>query len=316
MSGTYHQFNDATPYWFRESTECDTRPSWLLFHGGTFIVWDTFDDIDIAVCKLPREYYRNKTSWDTMKFRPDLCESWQTLRNSAIGGSYALDYDESFQIFMDGSCTDYSCSTTTAPDEICFSQTTNGYAFMEGNYEKTSFTGDVFGYPTYKRSEEIYYDGSLIEVYMWYYGEIESADLHWWVLSSSTLEEAIAANGSVGVYAFCEADVQNPVDCTAGWRFHFVNHFAMDESFVMSPGQCAVSTTKTSVMWPEYLCIESGSTGDSYVPSGYYTGAYKINETGTHQSGNVPHYVKPQNDNWRRNDVYLYLDGFYGWWQV
>ena len=45
-------------------------------------------------------------------------------------------------------------------------------------------------------------------------------------------------------------------------------------------------------------------------------GAYKINETGTMQSGNVPHYVKPKNENWRRNDVYLYLDGFYGWWQV
>jgi len=322
MGGTYHQFNDATPYWFREHTQCDTRPAWLLFHQGYFMVWDSFDDIDVAICRLDREYYSNRSSWDTMKFRPDLCSSWRTMVNTVIGGSYNYDRDDTFQITMNSSCTEDACTSTDAPDTICFSKSTNAYSFLEGEYDRTDSVGPIHGYPEYARTDSIFYEGDEVEVYMWYYGETsEDTNLQWWVMSSSSLEEAVAANGSVGVYSFCEANVDNPIDCAAGWRFYFVDNYAMDESFELNAGECEEVATEPP-SYPEYLCIETadpvgrGDSDSSYLPANYFVGGYRINETGTALSGNVPHWVKPRNDNWRYHDIYLYLDGFYGWWQI
>ena len=182
---------------------------------------------------------------------------------------------------------------------------------------QTDNTGDIYGYPEYERTDKIYYEGEEVPVYLWYYGDVQKdTTLQWWVISSSSLEEAAAVNGSVGVYGFCEAAVANPVDCAAGWRFFFVDNFALDESFALEGGECAVETTDEPVVWPEYICIESTEKDSSYLPTNYFVGGYQINETGTDLSGNVPHWVKPRNDDWRYHDVYLYLDGFYGWWQV
>jgi len=252
-----------------------------------------------------------------MKFRPDLCSNWKTMVNTVIGGHYDLANDDTFHIFMDGACTDNSCTSTTAPDTICFSKSTNAYSFLEGEYDQTDAVGPIHGYPEYARSASIYYEGEEVPVFLWYYGEVsEHTNLQWWVMSSSSLEEALASNGSVGVYAFCESDVANPIDCAAGWRFYFVDNYAMDDSFALSAGECEVVHTEEPPTWPEYICIETADSDSSYLPANYFIGGYRINETGTALSGNVPHWVKPRNDAWRYHDIYLYLDGFYGWWQI
>merc|ERR1719242_521098 len=316
MSGTYHQFNNATPYWFREHTNCDERPGFLLFDDGYFFVWDSFDDIDVALCRMDAEYYNDESSWEVMKFRPDLCTNWVTLVDTPIGGSYDLQADNTFSIWLGGSCTDNSCTTTDVPDQICFSKSTNAWSFMEGDYALTGTTGDIYGYPEYERSDTIYYEGEQVPVYLWFFGDaLADTTLKWWAISSSSLAEAAMANGSVSVYGFCEADTENPVDCAAGWRFFFLNSFALDESFEMAAGEC-VEQIVTTTVYPEYLCIDGDESDGSFLPMQYYAGGYVLNETGSGLSGGIPHWVKPQNDNWDYHDVYLYYDGFYGWWQI
>merc|ERR1719295_145862 len=146
---------------------------------------------------------------------------------------------------MDGACDDIECGESEAPETLCMARSTNGiHSFVEGEYSQTGVVGAIGGTVEYARSEAVWQEDEEVELYVWWYGEIEEdAYTPWWVLSGTSLNDAIAANGSILLYGFCEAEVVNPTDCAAGWRFYLGGYFAHDDTFHLEDGECAVTST-------------------------------------------------------------------------
>jgi len=318
LDGTYRQFNIQTPYWFRELDDCDTRPGWLLFDEGWFYLWDTYNAWIVAQCQLDSRF--DNSTWDTWKYLPNACSDWETIVNGTLEQDDRLP-DDTFNILMGSQCTNYQCVDSVIPDKICLDRNSVMHGFIEGEYYKTDVIGPLMNTPEYTRVDKIYRDGAEIIIYIWWYGEVDQdTNYAWWVISPNNLTSAIALNGSVAIYAFCEAETNNPLDCGTGWNFYYGLGFYYDDTFEMTSGECVEPTTLEPRTWPEYLCIglvnETAGSDSDYLPAIYFVGGYEINRTATLLGDGNPHWVKPYNDYWSFYEIYLYYDGFYGWWQI
>ena len=272
----------------------------------------------IAQCRLDSSF--DNSTWETTKFSPNLCTDWETIENDTLIQDDRLP-DDTFAISMNTQCTENQCITSTIADTLCLARTSLPvHSFLEGEYYKTDITGPLRNTPEYTRVDKIYYDGVEVKVYMFWFGEVdEDIPYPWWVISNVNLTTAIELNGSVPVYAFCEAETNNPLDCKTGWRFSYGEGlFHHDSTFEMISGECPTTTTSEPPEWPEYLCVglinETAANDSIVVPINLYVGGYAINRTGTMLSDGKPHWIKPYNDRWPI-DTYIYYDGFYGWWQ-
>ena len=314
MDGTYRQFNSKTPYWFRELDNCDTRPGWLLFDEGYFYLYDTYNGWVIAQCQLNSSL--DNSTWDTLKYYPNSCTDWETIVNGTLDSSDRLP-DDTFTISMDTQCPEYQCVDTAIPDKLCLERNSVMHGFLEGEYYRTNITGPLRNTPEYTRVDPLYLNGEEITIYIWWSGEVDEDTLYpWWVISSANLTTAIALNGSVGRYAFCEAETNNPLDCKTGWNFYFGQGFYYDDTFSMTSGECIEATTSQPQTWPEYLCIglyNESAGADGAVPAEYFSGGYAINSTGV---DGKPYWSKPYNDLWPWYGIYIYYDAFFGRWLV
>ena len=80
--------------------------------------------------------------------------------------------------------------------------------------------------------------------------------------------------------------------------------FKLKNTFILQP--CDLGTG---------LVNASAGSDSGHVSNDTFVGGYAINSTSTALSDGFPHWVKPPNCNWD-DDVYLYWDGFFGYWQV
>ena len=282
---------------------------------------EAFDGWIIAACQVDSRF--DNSTWNTIKFLPNLCSDWETIVNGTLVQGDRIP-DDTFSILMDTQCTGNQCVDTSISDTVCLTRISLPvHSFLEGEYYKTDVTGPLKNTPEYTRVDKIYYDGVEIQAYIWWLGEVDE-DIYtpWWVISNVNLTTFIESNGSVGtIYAFCEAETNNPVDCDSGWRFGYGDTGAIyDNTFEMISGDCPVITTLEPREWPEYLCIglvnETAPADSFVVPNNLFIGAYAINTTGTMLSDYKPHWTKPVNDLWPYFEVYIYYDAFWGWWQV
>ena len=319
LGGTYRQFNSKTPNWFKELDNCNTRGGWLVFDEGHFYLYDLFNGWVIAQCQFNATY--DNSTWDTVKFSPNLCSDWETIVNGTLLRDDRLA-DNTFTISMNTQCTASQCIDSAIADNICLTRTSlPSHSYLEGEYYKTNVTGPLKNTPEYTRNDKIYYLGDEVKVYIWWNGEANADTPYpWWVISSSNLTTAIELNGSVPIYAFCESETNNPLDCKTGWNFGYGAQFVYDGSFEMISGKCPTTTTSAPRVWPEYLCVglinETRGSDSSYLPADYFVGGYAINRTGTILGEYKPHWSKPYNDRWPWYGVYIYYDAFFGWWQI
>lgn len=113
--------------------------------------------------------------------------------------------------------------------------------------------------------------------------------------------------------------MSNPANCAADWRFYFSNAFHTDTEFGVSEGACSEAPAPELYEWPSHICIglknSSADPDSDYVTNNTFVGGYVINETSSALSDGFPHWMKPPNCNWD-DDVYLYWDGFFGYWQI
>ena len=289
-----------------------------MFDKGIFNLYDGYNGHINAMCQLDANL--EESTLDTLKLLPNNCTNWKTTVTGSLDFNNLIS-DDTFQI-SSKQCTQSQCNQTLAPDTICLSENGLTHSFLEGGYAKTDIIGSRYGTPEYKRSEPLIYDGEEIDMYVWWYPEVDKeVDLRWWVISSTNLTTGVQTNGSAFIYAICEAEVSNPADCK-GWSFYFQYGFFYDDEFQADSGQCAEPTTTNEPrVWPEYICIdlidENQGTDSSYLSAEYFRGGYAINTTGSALSYGKPHWVKPYNDIWwPYYEVYIYYDGFYGWYQI
>ena len=279
---------------------------------------DPFDFWIVAECTITG--YTVDELQNIVAFRPDLCKNWNTLIDGSLDASHKV-YDGTMSVSMD-TCGDYDCPEEfVVPNKICMGRNSIMHSFLEGDYVKTGVRGNRYNTSEWVRTDLLYYgDGEYIPVYVWYYGEINSA-FNWWVIANSNLSTAQQLNGS-SVYGFCPSSTNSPTNCVSCWNFYFsgdvdiVGAWHADCAFEMIEQECEDDIGQIHYQWPDYLCIRDNVsdvyTGD--VDFNLLIGGYEINTTLTQFSG-VPYWIKPPNK-YTENYTYIYYDGFYGYWQI
>eukprot|EP01084_Bolivina_argentea_P233597 393408_1 len=332
LHGTYRQWHSQVPFWFRELDDCDTRPAFLTFNNGKFILYDSMTNWKIAMCSLPGTFTQN--TWNWAKLIPNHCKDWQTIVNDSLIEQTAMD--ETFSIKMDTKCEDImiieqcNSSNISPPNKLCMDKNSVMHGFLEGEYIKTNSIGPNYGTVEYERKDKLYYENTLIDIYIWWFGEIDADRYSWWVLSDSNLTTAIALKGYVNIYGYCESKTNNPIYCNTEWKFYFVNNFHTDYAFELYSGECNIGSAIEEYIWPDYICVGlinetsplskknaiNTNNNDQILESKTFVGGYKINTTSTKLSDGYPHWIKPKNINWEYEDIYIYFDGFFGYWQI
>ena len=336
LYGTYIQYNEQTPYWFREYTDCDTQSGWLVFYNyddyGEFLLIEPFDFWIVAKCIISGYNYTYLERENNIAFHPEYCQEWNTLVDGSLDANHKL-YDPTMSITIN-SCNNNNNNNNDCIDnyhvanKICMTRNSIMHSFLEGEYSKTGVRGNKYNTSEWTRSDLLYYgDGTFVPIYVWYYGEV-SDSLHWWVIANNNLSTAIANNGS-SVYGFCPSYTNSPSNCLACWSFYFSGDediqgaWHSDCKFKLSDNSCDNDTNNnniddpsTTFNWPEYLCIRE-QVSDIYTGNidwDLLKGGYKMNDTITMFSG-VPYWIKPPNQ-YNEDYTYIYYDSFYGYWQI
>ena len=232
IGGTYRQYNQYVPYWFRETNDCDSRTGLFIFDDGEFLLLDAYSYYSswiIAECELHTAY---DEQWEWAKYIPNLCTQWQSVENDTLYGD--LITDKNFSIGMGTKCYAQECIDTDPPSSFCMDKNTVMHGFLEGEYKQTGVFGPNYTTPEYERTTKLYYDGYYIPVYVWWRGELDGEA--WWVISDTNLSQAIIDPDNVAVYAYCQAAVANPVNCGADWQFFFYTKYHTDTSFELTEG--------------------------------------------------------------------------------
>eukprot|EP01084_Bolivina_argentea_P119189 211354_1 len=307
LDGTYRQLNPNVPFWFRELDDCDTRPGWLLLQDDDFVLLDSLNVWAIAQC----EAALGTTD-------PTSCTHWQSITEDTL--IEELEDDDTFTIT---SCTasESTCNPSiAAPERFCMEKSTVWHGFLEGEYAQTGVVGATYSSVEYMRTEALFYDDEYIDIYVWWFGEINIDEHSWWVISKSSLTTAISHGGDVMIFAYCESKTKSPGECASAWNFYFGSAFHPDPAFEVYDGLCSSGQASEEVDWPEFMCVGFANytlgSQSKYLSSEIFIGAYEINTTATALSGGVPHWTKPESAQTSSRQMYLYFDGFYGYWQI
>merc|ERR1719464_1279233 len=231
--------------------DCDSNPGILSFHDDQFYLLDPVDYWIVASCSL------SGTVDDEAMFHPELCTEWESLIDGSLTAETATD--NTLTVTGGTECALHrKCSEDAiAPDMLCMTKNSVMHSFLEGQYVATGNVGDTFGTKEYKA---IGMDHDDMEVWLWWYGEVNE-EYPWWILSSHDIHAGDQQNYSL-VYGYTACSNANPAECYGDWNFFWRGtaggSWHNDPEFAMLEGQCAPITTEQHSYGQEYdfLCID------------------------------------------------------------
>eukprot|EP01084_Bolivina_argentea_P236758 398027_1 len=329
LSGVYRLYYDSEPVWFREWNDCDTHPGVFGYANGWFKLIDPMDGWIIAQCYIGdiyMDYYNKREYQNVFGFKPENCQEWYTVVDSSLDDELMID--DTFKIELKLDCSIECPEIDFFPTKLCLNKNSIMHSFLEGEYSETGVIGEEYGTKEYRRNEKLYYDGNVIDVYIWFYGEL-TEKYPWWIISSHNMSVGNAQNYSL-VYGYNACKVSNPANCKGNWNFYWsgMNEFGSwhnDVEFYITVGDCIENENNTnSVIYGdeyEYICVDINTDLDpeyNETRAKKLKGGYKIRKDLTSDSditGGTPFWEKPPND-YTKDKMYVYYDKFFGYWQI
>ena len=311
LNSTGTRLSNGFPHWVKPYNDVWNYDIYL-YYDGVYGWWQIGSGIHV-------DQYVNMICHQEDGYSPIDCTEWYD----------GYSTEQSNMIIYECTADDVS-----QVNPICLTENSVMSDYLEGDYLYTGVYGDIWTTREYAPSEPKMYDGELVNVYMWFYGETDyyfdytAADYKWIITNYSYTEGKYLDN--VPIYGYCEDTLgyyyygygtYGPEYCSSCWQFEYKGKYYEDCEFtVTTDSDLCIEDTDGDIEWNDYVCIEidNSLTDDVVIPNfnlDTIIGGYILNDTNKRLSGDKPLYYKPAND-YTKKPQYMWYDEFYNYWSI